>query len=46
LCARMQWPRQLNQSLAQVDPELLDIIEREKNRQWKVQPASRLCSML
>lgn len=30
-----QWPRTLNESLAEVDPELYDIIEKEKNRQWK-----------
>jgi len=29
------WPRQLNASLNDVDPELYDIIEHEKNRQWK-----------
>lgn len=32
----LQWPQQLNASLAEVDPELADIIEKEKNRQWKV----------
>jgi hypothetical protein len=32
----VQWPRFLNKSLAEVDPELNDIIEKEKNRQWKV----------
>ena len=31
----MQWPRTLNESLGEVDPELYDIIEKEKNRQWK-----------
>ncbi len=32
----MQWPRQLNASLEEVDPQLYDIIEKEKNRQFKV----------
>ena len=32
----MQWPKQLNASLEDVDPELYDIIEHEKNRQYKV----------
>jgi glycine hydroxymethyltransferase len=32
----MQWPKQLNASLEEVDPELYDIIEKEKNRQFKV----------
>lgn len=31
-----QWPKQLNASLEVVDPEVADIIELEKNRQWKV----------
>eukprot|EP00983_Pelagomonas_calceolata_P092159 1157633-Pelagomonas_calceolata.AAC.2 len=31
-----QWPKQLNTSLAEVDPELFDLIEKEKNRQWKL----------
>ena len=31
----VQWPRTLNESLGDVDPELYDIIEKEKNRQWK-----------
>ena len=30
------WPKLLNASLAEVDPVLVDIIEKEKNRQWKV----------
>lgn len=34
----MQWPKVLNAPLAQVDPELYDIIEKEKNRQFKVGP--------
>ncbi len=32
----VQWPKQLNASLEEVDPELYDIIEKEKNRQFKV----------
>ena len=31
-----QWPKLLNASLEEVDPELYDIIEHEKNRQYKV----------
>jgi hypothetical protein len=31
-----QWPKVLNAPLANVDPELFDIIEKEKNRQYKV----------
>jgi hypothetical protein len=31
-----QWPKVLNASLSEVDPELYDIIEKEKNRQYKV----------
>ena len=33
--AHVRWPRVLNAPLAEVDPVLLDIIEKEKNRQWK-----------
>jgi glycine hydroxymethyltransferase len=29
------WPKRLNAPLTEVDPELVDIIEKEKNRQWK-----------
>ncbi|CAI0430880.1 unnamed protein product [Linum tenue] len=29
------WPKQLNAPLEVVDPEIADIIEHEKNRQWK-----------
>jgi len=36
LSAAVQWPKQLNASLEEVDPELYDIIEKEKNRQFKV----------
>jgi glycine hydroxymethyltransferase len=32
----LQWPKVLNAPLAEVDPELFDIIEKEKNRQCKV----------
>lgn len=31
-----QWPKQLNAPLEEVDPEIADIIEHEKTRQWKV----------
>lgn len=31
-----QWPKQLNAPLEVVDPEIADIIEHEKARQWKV----------
>ncbi len=34
----MQWPKRLNAPLSEVDPELVDIIEKEKNRQWKARP--------
>ena len=33
--AALQWPKLLNAPLAEVDPEVTDIIEKEKNRQWK-----------
>ena len=29
------WPKFLNAPLSEVDPALVDIIEKEKNRQWK-----------
>ncbi|KAK2427878.1 glycine hydroxymethyltransferase [Trifolium repens] len=32
---RVTWPKQLNSSLEEVDPEIADIIELEKARQWK-----------
>jgi hypothetical protein len=32
----LQWPKVLNAPLSEVDPELYDIIEHEKNRQYKV----------
>ncbi|KAK1300418.1 hypothetical protein QJS10_CPB13g00293 [Acorus calamus] len=31
----MEWPKQLNEPLEVVDPEIADIIELEKARQWK-----------
>ncbi|RID51055.1 hypothetical protein BRARA_H01745 [Brassica rapa] len=33
--SRVTWPKQLNASLEEVDPEIADIIEHEKARQWK-----------
>ncbi|GIL88389.1 hypothetical protein Vretimale_15031 [Volvox reticuliferus] len=33
--AHVTWPKVLNASLAEVDPDLYDIIEKEKNRQFK-----------
>lgn len=39
----LQWPQQLNASLEEVDPDLYDIIEKEKNRQYKVLYAAPLC---
>lgn len=33
--AKVTWPKLLNAPLSEVDPELEDIIEHEKNRQWK-----------
>lgn len=35
-CQLLQWPQLLNKGLKEVDPELYDIIEHEKNRQYKV----------
>ncbi|KIY96195.1 glycine hydroxymethyltransferase, partial [Monoraphidium neglectum] len=35
--SHVTWPKVLNAPLAEVDPELADIIEREKNRQYKQQ---------
>ncbi|CAI0405360.1 unnamed protein product [Linum tenue] len=32
---KRQWPKQLNAPLEVVDPEIADIIEHEKARQWK-----------
>ena len=32
----LQWPKQLNAPLESVDPEIFNIIELEKARQWKV----------
>lgn len=31
-----QWPKGLNAPLEEVDPQIADIIELEKSRQWKV----------
>lgn len=45
--SRLQWPKQLNKGLEEVDPELYDIIEHEKNRQYKVRPPRQpYCSSL
>jgi glycine hydroxymethyltransferase len=33
---KLQWIKQLNDPLEVVDPEIEDIIELEKARQWKV----------
>lgn len=33
---RYQWINQLNAPLEEIDPEISDIIELEKARQWKV----------
>ena len=33
--SRVTWPKQLNAPLEEVDPEIADIIEHEKARQWK-----------
>ncbi|GMP27524.1 hypothetical protein CsSME_00003476 [Camellia sinensis var. sinensis] len=33
--SRVSWPKQLNAPLEAVDPEIADIIELEKARQWK-----------
>jgi hypothetical protein len=38
-CRWVQWPKQLNAPLEEVDPEIADIIELEKARQWKVSAA-------
>jgi len=32
----LQWIKQLNEPLGVIDPEIADIIELEKARQWKV----------
>ena len=32
----LQWIHQLNAPLEKIDPEIADIIELEKARQWKV----------
>mmetsp|Transcript_32180 Transcript_32180/g.44634 ORF Transcript_32180/g.44634 Transcript_32180/m.44634 type:complete len:522 (+) Transcript_32180:111-1676(+) len=33
--AGVSWPKVCNQSLEEIDPEMYDIVEKEKNRQWK-----------
>ncbi|XP_024390705.1 serine hydroxymethyltransferase 1, mitochondrial [Physcomitrium patens] len=33
--AHVTWPKQLNADISEVDPEIVDIIEHEKNRQYK-----------
>eukprot|EP01024_Parvocaulis_polyphysoides_P041133 TRINITY_DN3768_c0_g1_i1.p1 TRINITY_DN3768_c0_g1~~TRINITY_DN3768_c0_g1_i1.p1 ORF type:complete len:523 (-),score=89.20 TRINITY_DN3768_c0_g1_i1:286-1854(-) len=33
--SHVQWPKTLNKPLLEVDPDLYDIIEKEKNRQYK-----------
>merc|ERR1712230_15638 len=35
LASGVSWPEACNKSLAEMDPEMADIIEREKSRQWK-----------
>lgn len=35
-----QWVKQLNADISELDPEINDIIEHEKNRQWKVRGIS------
>lgn len=40
----MQWPQLLNKGLEEVDPELFDIIEHEKCRQYKVRQTHRSAS--
>lgn len=35
-----QWIKQLNAPLEEIDPEIADIIELEKARQWKVYASS------
>jgi hypothetical protein len=38
-CVRLQWMSQVNTSLADSDPEIYDIVEREKHRQVSGKPA-------
>eukprot|EP00250_Pteridium_aquilinum_P033202 c5313_g1_i1 orf=496-2067(-) len=33
--SHVMWPKQLNTPLEEIDPEITNIIELEKNRQWK-----------
>ena len=35
MASNISWPRQCNEPLSALDPEVVDIIEKEKNRQWK-----------
>lgn len=35
LASGVSWPEACNKSLAEMDPEMADIIEHEKARQWK-----------
>ncbi|KAH6759924.1 serine transhydroxymethyltransferase 1 [Perilla frutescens var. frutescens] len=39
------WPKQLNAPLEVVDPEIADIIEHEKARQWKLIPSENFTSV-
>ena len=34
--SHVTWPRMCNSPLAEIDPTLYDIIEKEKGRQWRV----------
>ncbi len=54
LCARLenllllcgpQWMSQVNTSLADSDPVIFDIIEREKNRQVRARPRHPLAAL-
>ena len=42
----LQWPKQLNDPLEVIDPEIADIIELEKARQWKVSSFAVKCVVL
>eukprot|EP00955_Chlamydomonas_euryale_P042790 352421-Chlamydomonas_euryale.AAC.71 len=37
-----QWPKTLNKSLLEIDPDLTEIIEKEKNRQLKARKSGVL----
>jgi len=43
--AVQQWPKQLNTDISEIDPEIVYIIERQKNRQWKVLYTLLHCSL-